>query len=124
MLLKDAGSPCYQAKGSPRITNEATKASPHLYPTGAHNATSRAGAGRTTGAFAAGDGALSVRQRIRPARFAVYAYVVAVILWLAGTVAGALIGWHAVALLEGAILWAIVCAWSWDAARRWKGRRP
>lgn len=128
MSEEDAGSPCYQAKGSPRM-QDASAASPYLYPMGAHSARSHKRSTSTVRAVPAGDRVVSStftarRRRLRPGGCLIYALVVATILYLTANVLAAFIGWHNTAMAAGVLLWIVVCAWSWaDAQGRLVGRR-
>lgn len=128
MSEEDAGSPCYQAKGSPR-TQDASTTSPYIYPMGLDSATPHKRSTSTVHTVRAGDHVVSSTFTARARRpnaggFAIYAFVVATILYLAANVAAALIGWHNTAMAAGAVVWVIVCAWSWaDAQGRLAGRR-
>jgi len=115
---EDAGSPCRQAKGSPRST-EAVTASTHIYRTDARKATSRTGAAPDAAAVYT-----ARRRRINLAGLLVYLFVVASILYLAAHVGAALVGWRLTAFAAVAILWVVICSWSVaDALARTRGRR-
>ncbi|MCJ7796842.1 MAG: hypothetical protein MUQ56_08765 [Thermoleophilia bacterium] len=63
-------------------------------------------------------------QRVRHDGFLAYAFFVGALLYLAVHMGAMMVGWRITALVAVALLWVVLCCWSWaHATGRIGGRR-